>query len=106
MSTTTQEAAVAALGRLLAQAQSSESDCRVIAEFLLGLYNGNRFKFDLTDFRLMDTATFKDCLLVLAMDQRPVREVHTYFQNGGATWERLAKYWNIRDYTRAPRAKS
>ena len=111
MSTTilsTHQERVDALVRLLEIAQRGAGQSRVVAHFLMGLYNGQRFKFDLTDFRLLDESVFDDCLLVLVMDQRPVSEVHTYFENGGKVWEQMARDWNIRDYTKRapPRART
>ena len=44
---------VPALHRLLNVARGHTGQSRVIARFLLGLYNGTRFKVDLTDFRLL-----------------------------------------------------
>ena len=104
MNTQDLPAGVAALHRLLAIAQGHSGQCKYVAAFLLGLYNGNRFKFDLTDFRCLDTAIFYDCLEVLKMDHSPVREVHLYFKDGGKIWEQLAKDWRIRDYTKAQTA--
>ncbi|TCS37464.1 hypothetical protein EDC30_104268 [Paucimonas lemoignei] len=95
---------VEALKRLLKVAQGHSGQCRYIASFLLGLYNGNRFKFDLTDFRCLDYELFQDCLTVLRMDFQPQREVHCYFEDGGRIWEQLAKDWNIRDYTKRAKA--
>lgn len=47
------------------------------AKLLLGLYNGRRFPFDLTDFRVFDAINFKAAMMVLAMDaQRCWCEVH------------------------------
>jgi hypothetical protein len=91
---------VEALVRLLKIAQGHSGQCRHVAAFLLGLYNGNRFKFDLTDFRCLDRAIFDDCIELLKMDYTPVREVHCYFKNGGKIWEDLAEQWRIRDYTK------
>lgn len=91
---------VDALARLLQIARGHSGQCRHVAAFLLGLYNGNRFKFDLTDFRCVDRAIFEDCLEVLKLDYQPVQEVHQYFVNGGQIWEDLAKQWRVRDYTR------
>lgn len=99
MTTGTHDAGVEALVRLLKIARGHSGQCRHVAGFLLGLYNGNRFKFDLTDFRCLDVAIFNDCLTVLRMDYRPALEVHMYFDNGGEIWEQLARDWNIRDYT-------
>lgn len=88
-----------ALKRLLAIAQGNSGQCRYVAGFLLSLYNGNRFKMDLTDFRGLDRKIFQDCMAVLAMDYQPEKEVHCYFENGGKIWEQLAKDWNIPDYS-------
>jgi len=94
-------AGVEALKRLLEIAQGDSGQCRYVAGFLVGLYNGHRFKFDLTDFRALDSAIFRDCLAVLEMDQSPEQEVHRYFEGGQAIWEQLARDWNIPDYTHA-----
>lgn len=85
---------VDALKRLLGVAQSDTGQSRRIAFFLLGLYNGVRFPFDLTDFRGLDYALFQDCLSVLALDYQPEIEVHEYFANGSELFERLASSWN------------
>lgn len=82
-----------ALGRLLNVAQGHSGQCEYIANFLLGLYNGRRFKFDLSDFRCLDRKLFQDCMAVLRMDYAPQQEVHCYFES-------LAKDWNITDYTK------
>lgn len=95
---------VEALARLLKIARGHSGQCRIVASFLLSLYNGNRFKFDLTDFRCLDREIFNDCLAVLNLDYCPVQEVHCYFKDGSRIWESLAKDWGIRDYTKpAPR---
>jgi hypothetical protein len=91
---------VDALARLVNIARGHSGQCRVVAEFLLGLYNGNRFKFDLTDFRRLDREIFDDCLKVLNLDYCPVLEVHRYFKNGSQIWEKLADDWRIRDYSK------
>lgn len=91
---------IEALTRLLESARGHSGQCRHVAGFLLGLYNGTRFKFDLTDFRCLDRAIFNDCLEVLQLDFVPVFEVHRYFENGGEIFEQLARDWNIRDYTK------
>lgn len=87
----------AALRRLLPIAQGNTGQCRHVAAFLLGLYNGTRFPFDLTDLRSVDGEIFDDCLAVLQMDAQPAREVHTYFDNGGQVFEKLAQDWRIPD---------
>lgn len=84
-----------ALKRLLPIAQGRSGQCRRVAAFLLGIYNGTRFPLDLTILRGLDQKIFDDCLAVLRMDHIATQEVHTYFQNGGAIWERLAADWKI-----------
>lgn len=95
---------VAALQRLLNVALGHSGQCKIVASFLLSCYNGNRFKFDLTDFRCLDHELFEDCLIVLRMDYKPAQEVHTYFKDGGRIWEQMAKDWGIRDYTKRAKA--
>ncbi len=91
-------AGVEALRRLLPIAQGHSGQCKYVAGFLLSLYNGTRFKFDLTDFRALDDAIFDDCIAVLKMDHTPMQEVHLYFDKGGKIWEQLAIDWGITDY--------
>jgi hypothetical protein len=73
---TINETTADALRCLWFMAHGYSSSEKVAAHFLLGLYNGHRFKFDLTDFRLFDDKNFGRCLLVLAMDHTPKTEVH------------------------------
>lgn len=87
-----------ALKRLLEIGLGHSGQCKIVANFLLSLYNGMRFKFDLTDFRSLDVAIFNDCIAVLKMDKTPVQEVHCYFKDGGRIWEQMAKDWGITDY--------
>ena len=78
----------------------------MIAAFLLGCYNGGRFPFDLTDFRMLDRELFDDCLAVLRMDHAPLKEVHRYFSNDGAIFEQLASDWGMRDRLAEDRASA
>ena len=87
----------AALRRLFNVAQGDSGQCRYIARFLLGLYNGQRFPFDLTDLRAIDAELFDDCVALLKMDSQPRQEVHCYFEDGGRKFEQLAKEWNVLD---------
>jgi hypothetical protein len=98
MNAAAKDPGVPALKRLYTVAQGHSGQCRHIARFLLGLYNGNRFPFDLTDLRCIDSDLFDDCMVVLTMDARRCRqEVHTYFVNGGAMWEQMAHNWRVAD---------
>lgn len=88
----------AALTRLFAVASRDSGQCRYVAHFLLGLYNGQRFPFDLTELRAIDDALLEDCMAVLRMDARVTRqEVHRYVENGGQRFEQLARNWAVED---------
>jgi len=76
-------------------AHGHSGQCRRVAAFLLSLYNGQRFPFDMTDFRAVDAEIFEHMLRVLRMDSRARAEVHTYFPNGGQAFERLANDWRL-----------
>jgi len=92
------ERGIAAVQRLVPIAQSDTGQAGVIARFLLSLYNGYRFPFDLTDFRRLDLNLFEDCLAVLDMDFQPAEEIHRYVDNGSAVFEQLARDWGFRDF--------
>ncbi len=102
-STSTRTEQIEALRRLWALANSHSGQCRYVARFLLGLYNGTRFPFDLTDFRCLDEEIFRDCLQVLALDNRPSAEVHVLLGVPGSAFEDLALDWRVRDYSRRSR---
>lgn len=85
-----------ALRRLWQIANGGSGQCRYVARFLLGLYNGQRFPFDLTDFRCLDQAIFLDCLHVLALDYQPIVEVHVHLGVPSSAFEKLAKDWGIK----------
>ena len=88
-------AGIPALQRLFEIANGNSGQCRKVAAFLLGLYNGQRFPFDMTDFRAVDQAIFDDMMLVLRMDRHLKQEVHNYFPQGGQAFEGLANDWNL-----------
>lgn len=95
-----EEAAFEALQRLYQSAleDGREPHGRVCAALLLGLYNGYRFPFDLTDLRLMPVDLFEDAMLVIRLDARRTRqEVHHYFDNGGARFEELFQRYGLMD---------
>jgi hypothetical protein len=91
------EQGLASLRHLYDVAQGHSGQCRYIAAFLLGLYNGGRFPFDLTDLRCIDHDLFEHCIAVLRMDRQPQQEVHCYFEHGGQKWERMGRNWRMVD---------
>ena len=94
-----EESGFEALQHLYEIACRETGQARKVAAFLLGLYNGDRFPFDLTDLRGLDDDLFIDCMAVLRMDARLTRkEVHNYFTQGGPKFERLAADWQMQDH--------
>jgi len=81
----------------LTQVHSGTSGARAAAGVLLGLYNGTRFPFDLTDLRVLDSNHLRAALEVIAADAgRCQMEVHDWLNqlsgrtDFGARFERLA----------------
>lgn len=86
---------IEALKRLWKTANGHSGHSRTVARFLLGLYNGQRFPFDLSDFRKLDPNTFSDCLQALQMDCRLHQEVHGALGVGSEEFEWLALGWGM-----------
>ena len=91
-----------ALQRLYAEAVGDEQEKgSVCARLLLGLYNGSRFPFDLTDLRLLPPELFEDAMQVILMDARLTRqEVHQYFSQGSKKFEDLVSDYRVVDVQR------
>ncbi len=88
-----QQTGLPALVRLTEVAQRSSGQSAVVGRFLLGLYNGPQYPFELTDLRRLDAELHQDCLAVLELDWQPAREVHEYVDNGDRIWRGLAERW-------------
>lgn len=80
----------------------SHSGARVAAHLLLGLYNGTRFPFDLTDLRCLDSENLQLALTLLQFDARPQMEVHQWLNqmygrtDFGMRFEHLAHAWKLK----------
>jgi hypothetical protein len=75
----------------------------VVANVLASLYNGNRFKVDLTDLRLLDGELFGHVLNVLKLDHRPRQDVHCYFNDGGRRFEEMFDRYELMNYVTGQR---
>ncbi|BBL59560.1 DUF7673 family protein [Methylomonas koyamae] len=85
-------AGIPALLRLADVAERDSGQANTVRSFLLGLYNGYRFPFNLVRLRGLDKTLFDDCLLVLTLDARATaKEVHQYLDDGGDRFERWAQ---------------
>ena len=73
---------VSALLRLIAGAGQPTGQGYRLRRFLLGLYNGPEWLFDLTDLRNLDRDLQQDVLAVLQLDWHGGREVHNYIEDG------------------------
>lgn len=86
---------------MLATCQS-HSGARVAARLLLGLYNGGRFPFDLTDLRRLDEQNLSRAMVLLRMDARCSMEVHECLNllygrhDFGARFEHMAHAWRVK----------
>lgn len=90
------EPQLAALQRLWKVANGHSGQCKYVARFLLGLYNGTDYPFDLTNFRSLDQGLFEDCLTVLVMDSCPYQEVHVLLGCNSGEFNQLAEDWRIK----------
>lgn len=87
-----QSAGIPALIRLVKVADRDTGQAATVRQFLLGLYNGYRFPFNLVKLRGLDKALFDDCIDVLILDARvTAKEVHLYIDNGEKLFSRWAK---------------
>jgi hypothetical protein len=89
-------AGIPALERLIKVAMHDTGQSQVCGRFLLGLYNGPKYPFDLTELRRLDNELLEDCLSVLRMDANPVKEVHRLIDDGDTIFRRLRMDWSTR----------
>ena len=78
-----------ALRRLAEVAWGDSGQARIVGRFLLGLYNGRAYPFDMCRLRSLDLKLHQDCLAVLRLDYHPAREVHEYLEDGYALFKYL-----------------
>lgn len=89
-------AGIPALERLIKVGMRDTGQSHVCGRFLLGLYNGPKYPFDLTELRRLDNELLEDCLSVLRMDANPVKEVHQLINDGDTIFRRLRMDWATR----------
>lgn len=85
-----------ALMRLMKVASSDTGQAGICALFLLGLYDGARYPFNLRELRGLDASLHEDCLAVLQMDYAPHVDIHEHFENDQAVWDFLVSRWSHR----------
>lgn len=87
----------------LTQEHPGTSGAETAVRVLLGLYNGPRFRLDLTELRRLDNENVDTALAVISADaHRPAREVHQWLNlitgrtDFGLRFERLAFEYRIK----------
>lgn len=89
---TATDAGIPALYRLADVAERDTGQAATVRRFLLGLYNGYCFPFNLVSLRGLDKPLFDDCMAVLVLDARATaKEIHSYLKNGDASFQRWAQ---------------
>ncbi len=71
-----------ALQRLAEVSRDDTGQSQTIGRFLLGLYNGHAYPFNLVSLRGLDVALHDDCMAVLRLDYEPKQEAHEYIADG------------------------
>lgn len=77
---TATDTGIPALLRLVKIADRDTGQAETVRQFLLGLYNGYRFPFNLVKLRSLDKALFDDCMSVLTLDARVAYEFWFYYR--------------------------
>lgn len=78
-----------ALQRLADAARDDTGQSEIIGRFLLGLYNGYAYPFNLVSLRGLDIDLHDDCMAVLRLDYQPEQEVHEYLADGPELFRQL-----------------
>jgi hypothetical protein len=83
-------------------AQRDHGGSRVCVKLLLGLYNGQRFPFDLNELRCLDDRHLDAAMAVILSDASPQMEVHERLnrllgrRDTGDRFELLAFDWGLK----------
>jgi hypothetical protein len=86
------------LQRLIPVSCEYSGQCRYVAGFLVGCYDGARYPFDLTDLRSVDHELFLDCLAVIRLLYETRDGIQANVPDGDEVFGRLIAQWSIRPY--------
>lgn len=81
--------------RLWKLANGDTGQSGVAAKFLLGLFNGYNYPFNLTLLRTVDDAVFNDCIQVLKLDKYKIMEIHHHIGKTSKQFDELATQWRM-----------
>lgn len=85
-----QDETMEALLLLCRTANGGSGQCHHVRRFLLGLYNSNKWPFELIRLRNLDRNLRDACLRVLELDIKAYQEIHEYVKDGDELWK---KWW-------------
>jgi len=82
---------LSALDSLMVLAETRDSGQAItVRRFLIGLYNGSDYPFNMNSMRGLDNDVWRECMFVLTMDTRECRhDVHMYFTDGSKRFRNL-----------------
>ena len=84
---------IPALKRLITVARRDTGQSSIVGRFLLGLYNGYDYPFNLNELRGLDENLFQDCIEVLIMNTEALCEIHEYILDGDSIFRDLSKQY-------------
>jgi hypothetical protein len=87
------------LQHLIAVAQGFSGQCRHIARFLVGCYDGCRYPFDPTRFRCIDHDLFLECIAVIRLLYETRHGIDKNILEGVSVFNRLIQDWSIEPYS-------
>lgn len=78
------------------------SGAATFARLLASLYNGNRVQMDASRLAFsLDSANFEHAMNCIRLVHETSREPHSFFNNGGALFERMIEQWGFEKKRRA-----
>lgn len=80
---------------LLATAERTDQQAKVVARFIAGVSDGVRYPFDLTEFRLLTPALVEDCLAVVRLDLVSWQGAVDYIEGGRRVIDGIIERWGI-----------
>jgi hypothetical protein len=88
-----------ALTKVLRMALDDCGGSRVCRDFLLSLYNGHAYPFDMNGLRSLDGGLYAACITIMNVDCRPQPpvEIHEWFANGNKIFDKLKASRDLAD---------
>jgi hypothetical protein len=88
-----------ALKRLWKRANGASGQCKIVATFLLALFNPYRFHFEFNNLRIVDDAIYDDINKVIELDRLAEMNICEHLEVPEKQFGELAKDWGIKEFT-------